>query len=253
MLTTGVRTPVGIKIYGADIHEIERIGTEIEAVLPSVAGTRSVFAERTSGGYFLDFNWKRDELARYGLSMDDAQMVVMTAIGGDNVTTTVEGRERYPVNVRYLPRLPQRPRSAASRARAGHGRPDADPARPARRRPAGHRPVDAAQRKRHAERLCLRGRRRPRHRQLRGRGQARGRRAREAARRLLAVLERPVRSDGAGPRAPEDRPAADAVPHLPAALPEHAVDRQDGDHRPAGRAVLGDRRDLAALCCSATT
>jgi copper/silver efflux system protein len=102
MLTTGVRTPVGIKIYGADIHEIERIGTAIESVLPPVFGTRSVFAERTSGGYFVDFNWKRDELARYGLSIDDAQMVVMSAIGGDTVTTTIEGRERYAVNVRYF-------------------------------------------------------------------------------------------------------------------------------------------------------
>ena len=102
MLTTGVRTPVGVKIYGADIKEIERIGTEIERVIPAVPGTRSVFAERTSGGFFVDFNWKREELARYGLSMDDAQMVVMTAIGGDTVTTTVEGRERYAVNVRYF-------------------------------------------------------------------------------------------------------------------------------------------------------
>jgi Cu(I)/Ag(I) efflux system membrane protein CusA/SilA len=102
MLTTGVRTPVGIKIYGANIHEIERIGTEIESVLPPVVGTRSVFAERTSGGYFVDFNWQRDALARYGLSIDDAQMVVMSAIGGDTVTTTIEGRERYSVNVRYF-------------------------------------------------------------------------------------------------------------------------------------------------------
>jgi Cu(I)/Ag(I) efflux system membrane protein CusA/SilA len=102
MLTTGVRTPVGIKIYGADIAEIERLGTEIERVLPPVRGTRSVFAERTSGGFFLDFVWKRDELARYGLSIDDAQMVLMSAVGGDPVTTTVEGRERYSVNVRYF-------------------------------------------------------------------------------------------------------------------------------------------------------
>jgi Cu(I)/Ag(I) efflux system membrane protein CusA/SilA len=102
MLTTGVRTPVGIKIYGDDIKDIERIGTEIEAALPAVQGTRSAFAERTSGGYFVDFVWKRDELARYGLSIDDAQMVVMSAVGGDTVTTTVEGRERYSVNVRYF-------------------------------------------------------------------------------------------------------------------------------------------------------
>ena len=102
MLTTGIRTPVGIKIYGSDIKEIERIGTQIESVLPAVPGTRSAFAERTSGGYFVDFKWKRDELARYGLSIDDAQMVVMSAVGGDTVTTTVEGRERYAVNVRYF-------------------------------------------------------------------------------------------------------------------------------------------------------
>jgi Cu(I)/Ag(I) efflux system membrane protein CusA/SilA len=102
MLTTGVRTPVGIKIYGADIKKIEDLGTQIEALLPKVRGTRSVFSERTSGGYFLDFKWNRDELARYGLSIDNAQDVVMSAIGGEDVTTTIEGRERYPVNVRYM-------------------------------------------------------------------------------------------------------------------------------------------------------
>ncbi len=101
MLTTGVRTPVGIKIYGADLAEIERIGTRIEHVLPRVEGTRNVFAERVSGGYFLDFNLKRDQLARYGLSVDDAQMVVQNAIGGENVSTAIEGLERYPINVRY--------------------------------------------------------------------------------------------------------------------------------------------------------
>jgi len=102
MLTTGVRTPVGIKVYGPDIRMIESIGTRLEALLPAVRGTRSVFAERTGGGYFVDVDWKRDELARYGLSMDEAQTAVTNAIGGENVTTTIEGRERYPVNVRYM-------------------------------------------------------------------------------------------------------------------------------------------------------
>jgi Cu(I)/Ag(I) efflux system membrane protein CusA/SilA len=101
MLTTGIRTPVGIKIYGADLSEIERIGAAIERVLPSVAGTRGVFAERVGGGYFLDFDLKRDRLARYGLTVDDAQAIVTNAIGGDNISSTVEGRERYPINVRY--------------------------------------------------------------------------------------------------------------------------------------------------------
>jgi Cu(I)/Ag(I) efflux system membrane protein CusA/SilA len=102
MLTTGIRTPVGVKIHGADIKTIEELGKHVEMAVRGVRGTRSVFAERTGGGYFLDFDWKRDNLARYGLSIDDAQTVVMSAIGGDTVTTTVEGRERYPVNVRYF-------------------------------------------------------------------------------------------------------------------------------------------------------
>jgi Cu(I)/Ag(I) efflux system membrane protein CusA/SilA len=102
MLTTGVRTPVGIKISGAEVQQIEKIGVQAEALLSSVSGTRSVFAERTGGGYFLDIDWDRDELARNGLSMEEVQMVVQNAIGGENVTTVVQGRERYPVNVRYM-------------------------------------------------------------------------------------------------------------------------------------------------------
>jgi len=102
MLTTGIRTPLGIKVLGSDLGEIEQIGRQIETALKDVPGTTSVFAERTSGGYFLDFDLKRDELARYGLTIDDAENVLMAAVGGDAVSTTVEGRERYPVSVRYL-------------------------------------------------------------------------------------------------------------------------------------------------------
>ncbi len=102
MLTTGIRTPVGVKVLGSDLAEIERIGRDIETALKPVPGTTSVFAERTTGGYFLDFDLKRDQLARYGLTVEEAQDVLMSAVGGDPVTTTVEGRERYPVNVRYL-------------------------------------------------------------------------------------------------------------------------------------------------------
>jgi len=90
-----------LKITGSDLKEIDRIGGEVQAALQQVKGTRSVFAERSAGGYFLDIVWNRDELARAGLSMAEAQMVVQSAIGGENVTTTVEGRARYPVNVRY--------------------------------------------------------------------------------------------------------------------------------------------------------
>jgi len=103
MQTTGMRTAVGLKITGPNLETIEAIGSRIEAVLQGVRGSRSVFAERSSGGYFLDIDWKREELARFGLSIDEAQSIVQNAIGGENVTTTVEGRERYPVNVRYMP------------------------------------------------------------------------------------------------------------------------------------------------------
>jgi Cu(I)/Ag(I) efflux system membrane protein CusA/SilA len=102
MLTTGIRTPVGLKISGADLKAIEEVGAQIEALLPQVPGTRSVFAERTGAGFFLDIEWNREALARYGLSIDEAQAAVANAIGGENVTTTIEGRERYPVNVRYM-------------------------------------------------------------------------------------------------------------------------------------------------------
>ncbi|TCL59718.1 Cu(I)/Ag(I) efflux system membrane protein CusA/SilA [Hydrogenispora ethanolica] len=101
MLTTGVRTPVGIKIYGDDIAAIERIGKQIELHVPMIRGTRSVYAERTSGGYFVDINLKRDEIARYGLSVEEVQMNLMYAVGGENITQTIEGRERFPINLRY--------------------------------------------------------------------------------------------------------------------------------------------------------
>lgn len=111
MLSTGVRTPIGIKVLGSDINEIERIGIELEGIIRNIPGTRSVYAERTAGGYFLDFDLKRNQLARYGLSIRDAQMTIASAIGGEDVTETVEGQERYSVNVRY----PQELRDSAEK------------------------------------------------------------------------------------------------------------------------------------------
>ena len=101
MLSTGIRTPIGIKVSGADLGTIQKVGLEIEAAIQNMPETRSVYAERVARGYFLDFVLNRDRLARYGLSVDDANMMVMTAVGGDNQTTTIEGRQRYGVNVRY--------------------------------------------------------------------------------------------------------------------------------------------------------
>ena len=101
MITTGVRSPVGIKVLGPDLKIIEKIGLEIEQALASIPGTKSAFAERLNEGYYLDLTVNRREAARYGLTVGDVQSVITSAIGGETVTTTVEGRERYPVNVRY--------------------------------------------------------------------------------------------------------------------------------------------------------
>jgi Cu(I)/Ag(I) efflux system membrane protein CusA/SilA len=101
MLSTGIKTPVGIKIAGPDLTVLESIGKQVEAVVREIPGTLSVFAERAAGGNYLDFEIDREAAARYGLTVGDVQDVIQTAMGGMTVTTTVEGLERYPVNVRY--------------------------------------------------------------------------------------------------------------------------------------------------------
>ncbi|HEY3662252.1 MAG TPA: CusA/CzcA family heavy metal efflux RND transporter, partial [Chthoniobacterales bacterium] len=103
MLTTGMRSNLGIKVYGPDLGGIQNVAVEIERALTGFPGTRSVFAERTTGGYYLDFTVRREAAARYGLTVDDVNNVIETAIGGKTITTTVEQRERYPVRARYAP------------------------------------------------------------------------------------------------------------------------------------------------------
>jgi Cu(I)/Ag(I) efflux system membrane protein CusA/SilA len=101
MLATGVRSPLGVLVLGPDIKEIDRIGTEVEAALREVKGTRGAFAERIGGGYFLDFDVDRGAAARFGLNVGEVEDAIETAVGGLTVSTTVEGRERYPITVRY--------------------------------------------------------------------------------------------------------------------------------------------------------
>jgi Cu(I)/Ag(I) efflux system membrane protein CusA/SilA len=101
MLSTGIRTPVGVKVFGPDLEGINDIAGQVESAIRMVRGTRNVFAERVTGGYYVDFKVKRDQIARYGLTVQDVEMVIESAIGGANITTTIEGRERFPVNVRY--------------------------------------------------------------------------------------------------------------------------------------------------------
>ena len=114
MLSTGIRTPVGIKVYGKDLAEIERLARQIEAVVRTVPGTTSAFAERVIGGYYLNIDPDRTQLARYGLTIDDVQNMVGMALGADTVTTTVEGRERYAVSMRYPRDLRSDPQAIAT-------------------------------------------------------------------------------------------------------------------------------------------
>src|SRR5450830_1189984 len=114
MLATGIRTPVGVKVYGTDLAEMEQVARQIEAAVRTVPGTTSAFAERILGGYYLNIDPNRAQLARYGLMITDVQDVIATALGAEAVTTTVEGRERYTVSIRYPRELRSDPQSIAS-------------------------------------------------------------------------------------------------------------------------------------------
>jgi len=113
MLATGIRTPVGVKVFGTDLTEMERIAREVEAVLRNVPGTTSAYAERVIGGYYLDIVPDRSQLARHGLSIQDVQEVIAMALGAEAITQTVEGRERYNVALRYPAALRQDPDAIA--------------------------------------------------------------------------------------------------------------------------------------------
>ena len=114
MLSTGIRTPIGVKVFGKDLAEIEQLAKAIESVVKTVPGTTSAYAERVTGGYYLDIEPDRMALARYGLAVGDLQEVISTALGGEMVTTTVEGLERYPVIVRYPRELRDDPQAIAT-------------------------------------------------------------------------------------------------------------------------------------------
>ena len=192
MLTTGVRTPVGVKIFGADTAVIERIGMELETVLPRIRGTRNVFAERTGGGYFLDFDWNRDEMARYGVSIDDVQAVVTSAVGGEGVTTTVEGRERYSVNVRYMRDYRNNVNRLERVMVPVMGGQTQVPVSQLGKIKVRSGPGHDARRERHAERLRVRRCGGPRCRKLRRRREGESPEPGRAAAGLLDCLERPI-------------------------------------------------------------
>ena len=247
MLSTGVRTPIGIKVLGPDLREIEKIGARLETLLRNVPGTRSVFAERVAGGYFLDFDLKRDQLARYGLTVADAQNIVMSAIGGENITTTVEGRARYPVNIRYPRELRdnvERLRQVLVPTPSGAQIPIAQIAdikkvtgpsmlRDENGMLAGYVFVD----------LVLQ-----RYRRICGKGQGNCQSGAAGSHRVFPGLERPVRKHAARARAVEDRHPRHARADFRAPVHEHQVGHES-IHCDARGAVLADRRGVADVRC----
>ena len=181
MLATGIRTPIGIKVFGKDLAEIERVAKEVESVVKKVPGTTSAYAERLTGGYYIDIEPDRMALARYGLAVGDLQDVISTALGGEMVTTTVEGLERYGVVVRYPRDFRSDPQAIATQVLvpvmgvsrpAADGRCSANPeqhdaaARATGESEAGQGPAQHPHRKRVARGLHLRRHPRPGHRRL---------------------------------------------------------------------------------------
>ena len=252
MLSTGIRTPIGIKVFGTDLVEMERVAKDIERVVKTVPGTTSAYAERITGGYYLDIESDALALARYGITVGDVQEVIATALGGDMVTTTVEGRERFGVGVRYPRELRSDPDShCAQCAGAGDGRRHGA-ARPARQ--AGR--AQGATRHPHREctAVCLRIRRHPRarHRRLRRGRAARRARAGQAGAGLLPDLEWPVRVHAACDPEVEGGDPADAADRLLAPVPEFQPHWRDVDRAAVG-AVRARGWRLVVVSRSSTT
>jgi Cu(I)/Ag(I) efflux system membrane protein CusA/SilA len=244
MLSTGIRTPIGVKVIGTDLVEIDRLAKQVEQVLRAVPGTSSAYAERGIGGYYLDIVPDRAALARYGIMIQDVQDVIATALGGQTVTTTVEGRQRFSVNMRYPRDLRSGPASIARDVLvpmpAGGAVPLGEVAKIALRPRADLDP----DRERPACGLRLCRHQGPRHRRLCRRRQACGERQHPVSARRLSDVERPVRISGTGGGAAQDRGAGDARDHLPPALSQFPLADGNAD-RDAVAAVRAGRRPLA--------
>jgi Cu(I)/Ag(I) efflux system membrane protein CusA/SilA len=275
MLTTGIRTPVGVKVFGSDLEQIAALAESLERILRDVPGTRSVYAERELGGFYLDFVPDRDAIARYGLRTMDVLEVVETAIGGLDVDTTIEGRERYRINVRYPRELRDTPEALARvlvpipRQRGGGleaGTPDAGEmaATPVSTPGAmdgmsGRRAqvrlgqlgtisvsrgaADDQERGRDAHRLGLRRHQPQRHRRLRRRREGRRRGEARAAGRVLRTLDGAIRVSRAHAGAHAHRGPAHDCDH-----PRHLVRELRRAHaRAAGVVLAAVRGDRVAL------
>ena len=200
MLSTGIRTPVGVKVYGKDLAEMEKLARKIEAVIREVPGTASAYAERAISGYYLNVDPDRAQLARYGLMIADVQSVIAMALGAEPVTTTVEGRERYTVSIRYPRDYRSRPEDIADEVLIPLPSGGTVPLGEVAKVESCPRPVKHPHRGRAARALHLCRFARPRPRQLcRRRAKGGGGRSRFPA-GLLRDLERPVRVSSSAPR-----------------------------------------------------
>ena len=221
MLSTGIKTPVGIKIMGPDLQVLSDLAEQASTIMLTVPGTVSAYPERSFGGYYLDIDIDRKQAARYGLTTGDVQDVISTALGGMKTTTAVEGLERYPVNIRYARDLRDDPESIRQ-VHGSHAQRRADPAGPVGDDPNQSRPADDQERKQPPIGLGLRGLHRPRCRQLHRRC-AEGRRRKPAASgRIHAGLVRAIRADSGSQRPAQMGDPADADHHRHAALRRHA-------------------------------
>ena len=231
MLSTGIRTPVGVKVIGTDLAEIDKLARQIEQVLKTVPGTSSAYAERSLGGYYLDIVPDRAALARYGIMIQDVQDVIGTALGGQTVTTTVEGRQRFSVNMRYPRDLRSDPQAIANDVLvpmpAGGAVPLGEVAKIAPARGPTSIRTENGQLATYIY-VDIRDR------DLGGYvadAQAAVKAGSAVSRRLLCRLERAVRISRARRGAPEDRGAGDALHHLSAAVSQlpliHGYDDRD--------------------------
>ena len=185
MLSTGIRTPVGVKVLGTDLAEMEKLARQIEAVIRTVPGTTSAYAERVIGGYYLNIDPDRAQLARYGLMVGDLQNMIAMALGAEPVTTTVEGRERYTVSIRYPRDYRSDPQAIATRGADPDGRRRHGAAGPGRQGEPRAGPRQHPHRERAARRLHLRRFPRPRSRRLCRRRTEGGREPDQVSARLL--------------------------------------------------------------------
>ena len=241
MLSTGIRTPVGVKVLGTDLAEMEKLARQIEAVIRTVPGTTSAYAERVIGGYYLNIDPDRAQLARYGLMVGDLQNLIAMALGAEPVTTTVEGRERYTVSIRYPRDYRSDPQAIATEVLIPIADGGTVPLGQVAKVSLAQGPASIRTENAQLAAYIYRRSARPRPRRLRRRRAEGGGEPGQVSARLLRHLERPVRVSRARQGAAPGRRAGHGAHHLPAALPQFPARDRDADRHALGAVRAGRR------------